>query len=275
MALLLLVACADPRTPAAGGDPKASEGSAPLLEASALVLENAEHGPELCVGAVLDSFPPQCGDVPIVGWDWDKVGGEKRVSSTIYGRYHVVGRYDGTSFTLTEAPGPPEPFEGPSVEFETPCPKPHDKPDPSKTSQEDFESAIETAQSSPDFAALWIDAAMVGAPGEEYQDTPNTMLNAAFTGDLALHEAELRKHWGGYLCVSQREHTSAELRAIQSELHTVARDLGMRLLSVGADEYQGFVELTVVFGDEQDQAALDARYGKGLVKLFSRLKPVS
>ena len=266
-ALAVLVACGDPSSVSGPAD-------SAKYEVSATVLESADHGPELCVGVTLDSLPPQCGDVPIANWDWTKVDGEERVGGTIWGDYHVIGTYDGAVFTLTDPPRPPVRTEQGSPDFKTPCPKPYTKSDPSKTSQEDFDAAAAEAQKAPDFAALWIDAPLLGPPGEPYQDIHNAVLNASFTGNLGAHEADLRKLWGGYLCVSKKDRTSAELRQIQSELHGVAGDLGMKVLAVSAREYEGDVELTVVFGDESDQVALDARYGKGVVKLVSRLMPV-
>ncbi len=36
-----------------------------LNEATAVVLESGRHGPMLCLGTILESLPPQCGDVRI------------------------------------------------------------------------------------------------------------------------------------------------------------------------------------------------------------------
>ena len=33
------------------------------------ILDDGE-GPELCLGAVAESWPPQCGGPPVLGWDW-------------------------------------------------------------------------------------------------------------------------------------------------------------------------------------------------------------
>lgn len=251
-----------------------------LVEASTTVLESQEHGPELCLGAIATSLPPQCGNVPVVGWDWDKVAGEERVSNTIWGRYHVVGTYDGTTFTLKETPGPPKPGkEGvKDNDFSTPCPKPpggYEKPDPSKMSREDFDAAAQAAMKETDFSAVWIDAPLIGPPSEPYQDMANAVLNAAFTGDIDKHEADLRQLWGGAMCVTQSQHSSAELKAILFEVESNLTELGLQMLRGGAREREGFVALHVVFADAEDQAGLDARYGKGMVVLTSALKPVS
>lgn len=94
-----LWACRDEDSPS----PPASGDDAPRYEARLTVLESPEHGPELCFN-VEDSSPPQCGGLPLSGWDWAEVDGEDTASGTTWGEYHVVGTYDGTLLTLTETP---------------------------------------------------------------------------------------------------------------------------------------------------------------------------
>src|SRR5919109_1877967 len=89
--------------------------------------EGAPHEPMLCLGAVLESLPPQCGDVPITNWNWDDVAGEERRSDTVWGSYHVVGTLDDGSFTVIEVAAPrkgEEPVFGGESEIGTPCPVP-------------------------------------------------------------------------------------------------------------------------------------------------------
>jgi hypothetical protein len=62
-----------------------------LYEASATVLDDGRRGPMLCLGMILTSLPPQCGDVPIANWDWNAVEGEHSQAGTTWGDYHVVG----------------------------------------------------------------------------------------------------------------------------------------------------------------------------------------
>jgi hypothetical protein len=76
-------------------------------EATATVLERPGDLPELCEGAIAESYPPQCSGKPIVGWDWDDVEGEQSASGTTWGEYHVVGTWDGEQLTLTETPTRP------------------------------------------------------------------------------------------------------------------------------------------------------------------------
>ncbi len=59
---------------------------------------------ELCLGAVAESYPPQCAGVPMTGWTWDGVEGAERSGEVSWGAYAVTGRYDGETFTLTGQP---------------------------------------------------------------------------------------------------------------------------------------------------------------------------
>ena len=59
---------------------------------------------ELCLGAVAESYPPQCSGVPIVGWSWDGVDGSESSGDVRWGAYAVTGTYDGRTFTMTQPP---------------------------------------------------------------------------------------------------------------------------------------------------------------------------
>ena len=75
--------------------------------------------PELCLGAVAESYPPQCRGIPLVGWSWrDHEGTFERAGDIRWGLFAVTGRFDGTTFTVRSAapaavydpgPLPPEP----------------------------------------------------------------------------------------------------------------------------------------------------------------------
>lgn len=60
--------------------------------------------PELCLGAVAESWPPQCGGPPIEGWDWtDHEGTYQKSGSTRWGTFVVSGTWDGSTFTYSDA----------------------------------------------------------------------------------------------------------------------------------------------------------------------------
>ena len=66
--LLVLAACAGEETSVSTAErPVAAN---PRYAATTTVLESPDHGPQLCLGGVLDSYPPQCGGPGVVGWGW-------------------------------------------------------------------------------------------------------------------------------------------------------------------------------------------------------------
>ena len=59
-------------------------------------------GPELCLGAVAESYPPQCGGPALADFDWGDVGSEE-ASGVRWGSYALTGTFDGSTFTVTDA----------------------------------------------------------------------------------------------------------------------------------------------------------------------------
>ncbi|MGH2746561.1 MAG: hypothetical protein ACRDKB_01385 [Actinomycetota bacterium] len=232
----------------------------------------------LCLGVILDSLPPQCGDVPITNWSWNDVDGEEQVAGTTWGEYHVVGTFDGESFTVTEV-GPPRrsPSEDNEDAIDTPCPEPDggwQASDPDRVSDRDWERTAAAARKASDFAGVWIDHVAVTDPESGVERT-GIILNVAFTGDLERHEAELRETWGGPLCVVEHPRTLRELRGIQRELGDIAEEeFELQILWSSSSEVHGVVEIGVVTIDAETRAALDERYGTGAVEAEPALRPV-
>lgn len=67
------------------------------------MLQKDGEEPQLCLGAIAESYPPQCGGPEIAGWDWDTVDGEESASGVTWGAYAVTGTWDGTVFTAESA----------------------------------------------------------------------------------------------------------------------------------------------------------------------------
>jgi hypothetical protein len=67
------------------------------------VIQVADAAPEFCLGAVMESYPPQCSGPELVGWDWDTVDGEETSGEVTFGTYAVSGTWDGTKLTVTGA----------------------------------------------------------------------------------------------------------------------------------------------------------------------------
>lgn len=67
------------------------------------VLQKDDEAPQLCLGAIAESYPPQCSGPEVVGWDWATVDGEESASGVTWGAYAVTGTWDGTEFTAESA----------------------------------------------------------------------------------------------------------------------------------------------------------------------------
>ena len=221
------------------------------------VLDDGD-GPELCLGAVAESLPPQCAGPTMTGWDWAAHPEREEQAGTRWGSFYVQGTFDGTTFAVTEAV-PAALYDTLSTPAEEPLGTPCEEPpggwvvDAATTSGEAMDATLQAASALPGYAMGWLDG--------------NTV-NLAVTEDPAGAEAKLRETWGGGLCVSEAEHTEAELQAIQGELNAVP---GM--LSV-ASTRPDVLELHVVQDDGSIQAWADETYGDGLVEVTSALVPL-
>ena len=79
--------------------------------------------PELCLGPIAESWPPQCSGPRLAGWDWaDHEGTYEKSGTTRWGSYVVTGRWDGATFTYASAvPGPAyDPIEVPRPTYPEP-----------------------------------------------------------------------------------------------------------------------------------------------------------
>lgn len=291
VALLLVTAlsaaCGDPGSSGPATAPAAS-GEDDLYEGTGMVMETGRFGPELCLGAIAESYPPQCRGIPLEGWSWDGVDGEESAAGTTWGEFHVVGAYDGRTFTVAEAslpedPGPPEAPE--QDRFAPACAEPPGgwrAPDPERATPERMGRVAAAAGDEPDYAAAWVsyphkDPTKADPEDMDREDMGphDVVLNVAFTGDVERHERELRAIWGGPLCVVERGHLFRDLKAVQRELGEVAEsDLGLQVLWSDIDEVGGKVLLGVVTIDEAGRQELDRRYGEGVVEVTAQLRPV-
>lgn len=59
---------------------------------------------ELCLGAIAESYPPQCGGPAITNWDWSAQKGMFDEEGDVrWGTFAVTGTWNGTSFTVSDA----------------------------------------------------------------------------------------------------------------------------------------------------------------------------
>lgn len=292
LALLVLTACGTEQgstvtDPAGRAPTTASTGATMPTSVAADDVEVVGVGtvmdtgrPELCLGPVAESYPPQCGGIPIEGWDWGQVGRTFERSGDIrWGGYAVTGTYDGSTITLTQPPVSSalyDPAAPPGDPLVSRCEEPDggwQVVDPDKVAYEDQDAVLAAATQLPGYAGSFVDQAALGglqqpdagelAPG----DASQTIVNVLVTDDVAGAEKTLREIWGGALCVALAEHPEQELIGIQDELQDLPG-----LLSSGAQ--LDAVQADVVWDDGSLQAWADATYGAGLVTVNSALRPL-
>lgn len=250
---------------------------------STTVLENRDHGPELCPGLILQSLPPICSGPIVVGWDWTKVNGARAVGDVRWGQFHLVGMWDGSRFTPTEPPGPSLPLGSPGGQqripmpnFKTQCAPPPGGwaiTNPTRLANADSQAMSAAAHRAPDFAGMWVDETSA-APGTRTSATEQ-VFNIAFTGDVDRHRAELQTLWGGPICVLQRPHTDADLRRIAEALDRgVDRGEDLWVVSAWPLDVESIVWATVMVADPLAQSTVDRRFGSGVVSLTGALQPV-
>ena len=242
-----------------------------LYETTATVLSSPGHGPMLCLSTILESLPPQCGDVPITNWDWKRVEGEQRAGGTRWGRYRMTGTYNGEAFSVTDVEpaetGDPPDDDEPSS---TPCVTPEDGwpvPDPDRDDDDDVVAASAAVRKDPEFAGLWVEYPL---PATASETRSLTLLNVAFTGNLARHETEIRKHWGGPLCLVEFKRSLRELEQIQAELS--GAEFNIESLWSDIDVRENEVNVGVIVFDDSARKALDDRYGNGVVRAHAALR---
>ncbi len=73
------------------------------MTAAGMVID-AAGDVEICLGIVMESYPPQCVGVPVDGWTWDQVEGSESSGEVRWGSYAAQGTYDGERFMLTDPP---------------------------------------------------------------------------------------------------------------------------------------------------------------------------
>jgi hypothetical protein len=111
-ALLLATACgsADGSTATDPGDdpgdraPTAIPAAPGAVTTRDLATVMDTGSPELCLGPVAQSLPPQCGGPAIEGWDWSEHRGMyEQARGTRWGVFAVTGDWDGATFAVRGA----------------------------------------------------------------------------------------------------------------------------------------------------------------------------
>ncbi|NPC40943.1 hypothetical protein [Nocardioides sp. zg-1230] len=214
-------------------------------------------GPEMCLGAVAESYPPQCGGPALADFDWGDVGSEEAGGVT-WGQYALTGTYDGTTFTVTDAIPAAlyDVMKQPGAGGLDPACDVATTTDPEKATPEDMDATLAAASALPTYASSWLS---------------NGTISVAVTGDAEAAESTLRETWGGLLCVTVVEKSDADLNEVNQELQAA---LGDQLLTSGSSAPDS-LDAQVVYDDGSIQEWADATYGDGLVRISSSLVPAS
>lgn len=263
----------DPGRPARPTAVPAADG--PVTTARPATVLDDGTGPELCLGGVAESYPPQCSGVPLDGWDWDSVGDHERAGGVRWGDFVVTGEYDGQRLAVGDAvpaaehPGGPAPDD---PDLSTPCPEPQGGwrvLDPARTTDLALDEVLARASALEGYSDAWLDQRIPpGRVEAAVNDPTRLVVNVRVTGDPGRAEAQLRQVWGGMLCVSRAERSESELTAIAREL----QDLPGALTTSAARDV---VHLGVVHDDGSVQAWADETYGPGVVVVSPVLVPAS
>lgn len=287
--LALLAGCGERTDSAEPQGPVSSPTAVPAAEGEvtgrATVLDDGE-GPELCLGSIALSLPPQCDGPKVIGWDWADHPEAESASGVRWGGFVVTGHWDGSSFAATEARVATE-ADNSSTLGEPPPPTPCEEPaggwkvlDPATTTMSTRDALSRAAEAREDYGLIWVDqsinpaAARIHA-GEQSLELSQAMndpklmiMNVGVTGDVAEAEADLRPLWGGPLCVYRVANTQARLRAAAEELMDLPGSL-----DGGYGSISNTVELSVIYDDGSIQQWADQTYGEGVVEITSALTP--
>lgn len=258
-----------------------SPGTDQEYEAWATVLQTRGGEAELCLSGVRLSLPPQCdGGPPITNWDWNAAPPSKTQGGAHWGDYHVQGTFNGEEFTLTTPPDradrPKQPGE-PRDHAATPCAPPAGGwavVDPSKITDE--HALIAAAKAQPDFGGVWFDDLGIDSDGG-YKDPSTGVFTISFTGDLGRHETELRRVWGGPLCVTLAPATKEALEAAADQMLADQQSDefdGVEVTGVGVNDMHGSLDVGVLWAPAGTEAALSERYGVP-VHLGTALHPIT
>jgi hypothetical protein len=235
-------------------------------EGTGLVLEDAGHGPELCLGGgVLASDPVQCRGLTLVGWDWEALDWDDEHKGTRTANAHVRGTLDGSRFTVTAPPRPPgrtvvqdfDSFDGSHL-----CKEPKGDASAGRSGWE--ESGV-TAH--PQVVTAW--ASDPPRP-EGNPVVANVIVRPGAAEEVT---ALLRRNYAGKLCMVERDlPTMHELHEIQERLMDV---LGQMVWSGAPNYRRGVVEALVTVADDEARRRVDEAFGPGKVKLIGALTPAS
>lgn len=243
-----------------------------LLTGHGLVLQEDGRPPELCVGGVAESYPPQCGGPELVGFSWDDVPEHEESAGVTWGPATVVGTFDGHRLHLTQpaSPEPPEDGTAPDgTDFPQLC------EDPFRGGDEDWRQDPGAQQA---MDALGRELESLDGYVTSWVSDGRDMYNVVVTDDPEVAHRQLREVWPGGLCVEQRDlPTQQQVRTAQERVNQIREEIG--LLSSGGGGGDGLLHVGVLVADEPTVARVHQVVGPQLspdqVVVEGALRPVS
>ena len=103
-AVLWLAGCGAVASPGGNATGEPLPPASSELVGQGMVISDEDGSAMLCLGPVMESFPPQCSGPEIIGWDWTAVDNFESSGGVTWGTYAVYGTWDGTAFTVTRPP---------------------------------------------------------------------------------------------------------------------------------------------------------------------------
>lgn len=233
-----------------------------------VVVTGSDAGTHLCFDSLGFGGPPACTDAQVSGWDWSEHDGDYSTEDGVrWGSFLLTGRFDGATFTPTEVlPG--SAYEPEDWDFTIPCAEPAGGwwvVDAERATRDDLIRLTTVAEDLPGYALVAV-STPDGSPGP--RDPLQTVVTVLVAGDPAVAEAELRRSWGGMLCVHRVEHSMADLARVQRQLSGLPG-----LIELGMGTPSNMVEMTVFHDDGRSQRWVDEEFGEGLVEVSSVLRP--
>ena len=154
--VLVLAACATPADPGTSGDVPGGPGDLGPIAApgevvgTGTVLQKGGGDAQFCLGAIAESYPPQCSGPVIVGWEWPDDGMFESANGVTWGTYALTGTWDGVEFTPTQPPIP-------LALYDTIRPEPDPREDPANAG-DNSEELLSRVQ---DELSAWTDVAVL------------------------------------------------------------------------------------------------------------------
>lgn len=253
----------DPTTPGAAADPA-------RLAGQVTILQQGDGPVMLCLGGVMESYPPQCGGPELLDFAWEDAPESESASGTTWASGFVVVTPVEGGYRLLEplSATPPEGYPEPEArgpDFPELCEDPYRGGDETADAgAEALAAMVAAAETLPDYALHYV------SDGAEHY-------NVIVTQDAEAAHAALREVWPGWLCVAQRDvPTQAAMTSASDALSGLAEDLD--LLHWGGGGVDGVLEVGVPVADEATVAAIHEAVSAWLtsdqVRIHAALAPL-